>query len=272
MSAVRWSAARSAVSAVARLSLNRAGRGTAVVLAYHDVVAERRPASRWTVSADQLRSHVVLLRRLGHRIVPLSLLSGLLRMGAPVGGLAAITFDDALAGVARHAAPVLAELDAPATVAVVTGGLGRDPAWWPGSGPVMSVRDLHEWVAAGLGVAAHSRTHASLPGLNAVRLRAEVSGARTELEDLTGHSVDAFAYPYGHHDERARREVADAGYATAYTFLNGRVTGAEDPHRLPRLTMGCHVEAWRLAYHLGRAPGTWPDHQQQAVTGVEALT
>ena len=259
----RWTVARPGASALTRISMGRAGRGSAVVLAYHDVV-DAPVATGWSVTVRQLKTHVRLLRRLGHRIVPLGDLTQLLRSGAAVDGLAAITFDDALAGVARHAAPALVELAAPACVMVVTASLGQRPSWWPESGPVMTRRDLGEWVDAGFDVASHGRTHVSLPGVGADRLRSEVRGSRAELEDLTGRLIHEFAFPFGHHDPRVRQEVV-AEYAAAYTFLNGRLTGAEDRHRLPRLTMGPHQAGLRFAYHLGRGVGTWPEHQIDSV-------
>ena len=237
-----------------------------MVLCYHDVVEHDDDAEGITVSAAQLRRHLRLVRRLGFRLVPLAELSELVKAGRPVDRLAAVTFDDALAGVARHAVPVLHELGVPATLFTVSTGWGRTPTWWPGSERTMSRAELEESVRGGLTISAHTRTHASLPGLAGSRLRDEIGGSRAELEDLTAGPVDLFAYPFGHHDGATRDAVAEAGYAAAYTFLNGRVTGAEHPLKLPRFTMGAHHDRLRLAYHLGRAPGSWPDHQADRVT------
>jgi hypothetical protein len=63
-----------------------------------------------------------------------------------------------------------------------------------------------------------------------------------------------------------RRAAGDAGYRAAFTFLNGRIDGRHDPFRLPRLTMGSHHSALRLAHHLGRPATSWPDTQLDAVT------
>lgn len=98
-------------------------------------------------------------------------------------------------------------------------------------------------------------------------LRDEIAGCRDELEDLTGRPVELFAYPFSHHDPAVRDAVAAAGYAAAFTFLNGRDGAGLDRHRLPRLTMGVHQSAARLTYHLARSPGSWPDHQLDRVTG-----
>jgi peptidoglycan/xylan/chitin deacetylase (PgdA/CDA1 family) len=204
--------------------------------------------------------------------VPLVELSERARARRPLDGLVAVTFDDALAGVARHALPVLHDLGLPATLFTVSTMWGRTPPWWPGSGPTMTRTELVEAAAHGMTLAAHTRTHASLPRLPAAALREEVAGSRAELEDLAGVPVRQFAYPFGHHDPAVRDAVREAGYAAAYTFLNGRVTGVEDPLRLPRLTMGRHHTPTRLAYHLARGPGSWPDHQLDRVVGEDPLT
>lgn len=241
-----------------------------MVLSYHDVVAGPDVDLSLNVTAPRLRQHLLLLARLGFRFVPLSHLSGRVRAGEPVDGLAAVTFDDALAGVAHHALPVLLELQVPATLFTVSTMWGRPPRWWDGSGPTMTRAELLEARSLGLEIGAHTRTHPSLPGLvarNGGLLREEVAGSRAELEDLVEAPVDIFAYPFGHHDATVREEVRSAGYAAAYTFLNGRVCGDEDPLRLPRFTMGRHHDRARLAYHLGRSPESWPDHQHDRVAG-----
>ena len=256
---------RAPAAAAGRLASGRAARGGAVVLAYHDVVADSQGATGLEVTATALRRHLTVVRRMGFRLVGLDEISDRVVRGADLDGLAAVAFDDALAGVARHALPVLVDLEVPATLMTVSTGWGRRPAWWPGAAPTMTRAELAEAVAHGVGLAAHTRTHPSLASLDAARLSDEVSGCRAELEDLTGRAVTQFAYPFGHHDPAVRAAVAEAGYAAAYTFLNGRITVGDDAHRLPRLTMGAHHDRARLAYHLARPAASWPDHQQDRV-------
>lgn len=263
------------VSALARLATGRARQGGAVVLSYHDVVAGPEVDLELNVSADQLRRQLTLLRRLGFRFVPLTELTRRVVADEPVAGLAAVTFDDALAGVARHGVPVLRDLEVPATLFTVSTLWGRPPRWWAGSDRTMTQAELLESRANGLEIAVHTRTHPSLPSLtergSGTELREEVAGSRAELEDLVGEPIDVFAYPFGHHDAAVRDEVQAAGFIAAYTFLNGRVTGGEDRLRLPRFTMGRHHERARLAYHLARSPGSWPDHQHDRVTGDQVV-
>lgn len=247
------------------LALRRAASG-GVVLGYHDVLADgAEPDAPWAVTAGRLRGHVRLVRSLGLSIVPLAALRERVLRGESTAGLAALTFDDGLVGVLRHAVPVLAAESAPATLFAVSGVQGHSPDWWPGAARTMTRDELLATAAAGWAIEAHTRTHPSLTGLGDAALRDELHGARVDLEDLLGRPVRSLAYPLGHHDARVRAVARDAGYDTAFTFLNGRLTGAEDPLRLPRFTVTTGSTRARLAVHLARPAGSWPDHQLDAV-------
>lgn len=239
-----------------------------LVLAYHDVVADEAGHNEWVVSADRLRSHVQTLRRLGYRIVPLTEIVDAVVAGRSPDRMVALTFDDALLGVYRFGAPVLAELGAPATVFVVSNAWAGSPAWWPGSAPVMSLEQLQEMTGIGWSVGAHSRTHPSLPSLRGAVLEGEVAGSVDELNRLGFGPVDTFAFPFGHFDAAVLAAISESSCRAAFTFLNGRVAATDDRYRLPRLTMGPHVNAARLTYHALRSGASWPSHQL-AETGAD---
>ena len=153
-------------AAVARMAVTRRAAAGAAVLGYHDVRADGEPGDEhYTVSATQLRAHIDTVRRAGLQIVALADIVERLASGRPVDGLAAITFDDALVGVHRHALPVLRELQVPATVFVVTDAIGVSPPWWPGAVRTMTADELREAKAAGVDLHSHSSVHASLPAL-----------------------------------------------------------------------------------------------------------
>lgn len=235
----------------------------AVILGYHDVASSG--AEGYTVTATMLRAHLRLLRRCGLRVVPVPEIADRLADGRSVQGLAAVTFDDGLIGVLRHGLPVLLEENVPATVYAVSDHRGAPPPWWPGSARTMTGAELLEVRAAGVRIEAHTRHHPSLPALDPVALVDEVAGCRRELEDLLGEPVRHLAYPFGHHDAEVRQVARDAGFASAATFLNGRLTGVEDPLKLPRFTMTAGHSRLRLLYHLARPAESWPDHQLDQV-------
>lgn len=257
---------------VARRDLPTLG---AVVLGYHDVhdpTDGGTPEPTYSVPVDQLRRQVRWLREWGLHIVDLGELLDRLAADDPVDGLVAVTFDDALAGVHRHALPVLADEGVPATMFAVVDRLGLPADWWPASGPLMPAAALRELADAGWRIGSHTATHPSLPTLGPDALAAELAGSRAALADLVGQPVDVLAYPQGHHDRGVRAAATSAGYRAAVTFLNGRVTPGLDPLRLPRLTMGPHHGALRLAHHLARPPAAWPDTQLDRVVGEHAAS
>ncbi len=253
----RLSAALSALGQIPR----RRGSQGAVVLGYHDVTAAPDGASGMSVNSHQLAQHLDLLERLKFRVVSLAEIVDRMAAGRDVDRLAAVTFDDALLGVHRHAAPVLAERGVAATVFVVAGSLGADPPWWPGATRTLTEGELADLVRAGHQLGSHTMTHRSLPALKVDEMSFELCESRERLRALCGQAVDHLAYPSGHHGPEVREAARAAGYRAAVTFLNGRVSGSEDLWKLPRLTMGAHLSTARLAYHLLRSAGSWPDHQ-----------
>lgn len=241
----------------------------AIVLAYHDVGDDPDNHTSYYVSPGHFRRQLDLARQAGLSFVTLEEVTTGFLAGADVDGLAAVVFDDALAGVHHHAMPVLLELGVPAAVFAVSAELGKDPPWWPGAARVMTAAEIREMTDAGFSIASHTRTHRSLAGAERRALVDEVNGSRSELEDLTGRTVGLFAYPYGHFDRAARAAVQEAGYRAAYSFLNGRIVAGLDAYRLPRLNMWSDQGRARLAYHLARPARSWPDTQLDEVQGPE---
>jgi peptidoglycan/xylan/chitin deacetylase (PgdA/CDA1 family) len=255
------------LGSTARIVAGRRPRSEgAVVFAYHDV---REDGNGYHVTPAQLRAHLELARAAGLRFVDVATVVDRLQQGRPVDGLAAVTFDDALLGVGKHAMAILDDVDVTATIFVVTDRLGVGPDWWDNAQRTLSAAELTIMAdSSRFSFGSHTRSHPSLPSLQAVALADELEGSRTCLEDLLGRSVDLLAYPSGHHDARVRAAARQGGYRAGFTFLNGRAVAGDDLFRFPRLTMGGHHHRLRLAYHLGRSKGSWPDTQLDAVTAT----
>ncbi len=238
----------------------------ASVLTYHDVTDDpSNPTEQ--VSPAALRAQLSTAARLGLEFVTLPELGERVLRGESVDRLGAITFDDALAGVHRHALGILAELGLPATVFVVSDRIGVvAPAWYPGSDRVMTVQELREAADTGIDIQSHTRTHADLPSLDGSELDRELAGARASLSDLLGRDVEYLAYPFGYYDDHVCTAARRAGYRAAFTFRNGRITSGLDPFRLPRLPMWTEGSSLRLAYNLARPERSFPETQLAAVT------
>lgn len=259
MARVSLSAGREASEGL-RVLLGRPFRTPgAVVLAYHDVTPAS--ATSYQVTPARFRMHLEMLRAWGAKVVDLAALVENWGAGRSVDGQVAVVFDDALDGVLRYASPIMHELGMTGTVFAISQRFDQVPEWWPGANSVISEVGLRELVDAGFDVAAHSQTHRSLPSLSDAEQRTEIAGSRADLEGLLGRSVDLFAYPFGHYDERAVAAVDEAGYQAAFTFLNGRVQAGLDRLRLPRLNMWQGQSRARLAYHLARSAESWGNVQ-----------
>lgn len=236
-----------------------------LVFAYHDVGLPGPEFTRYSVTPARLKRQLSVATACGLRFVELGTLVDTLAAGADPDGMTAVTFDDGLVGVHRHALPLLADMGIPATVFAVSEAFGIVPPWWSGAARVMTKTDMSDLTAAGWTVGSHTRTHPSLIELRGQALAEEVEGSRHALEDLLQQPVDLFAYPYGHHDPVVREAVATAGYRCAFSFLNGRVVPSLDLYRLPRLNVHQDLGALRLARQVARGPAQWPETQLAVV-------
>src|SRR5207302_10759313 len=109
---------RAALSAVPRRANLAAGR----ILCYHSVGTPQWGVN--DVTPARFRRHLEVALSAGFRFVPVDRIAG----GGGRPDELAITFDDGLLSVLRNAAPVLADLDIPWTLFVVTDWVrGRHP-------------------------------------------------------------------------------------------------------------------------------------------------
>lgn len=190
---------------------------------------------------------------------------------------AAITFDDAYAGVFEHAAPLLERLGIPATVFVVAEAPARVAGfWWDEPDVIASItpalrdrwlrhlrgdraailsevhgmatsslpRDYRpaDWAtirnqAGIIDVGVHSYTHRFLPALSDDELEREVVESRRRIYDETANWPEFFAYPYGACDGRVRAAVRAAGYRAAFSLDAGLPDAPVDRWRLQRVNI-----------------------------------
>jgi len=151
----------------------------------------------------------------------------------------ALTFDDGFANFA-DVWPLLRDTGLPVTLFVPSGFVGASNRWEALPGAAMPVLDLLDWhtlgrlAEEGVTLGAHSRTHRDLRALSDEMLEEEVAGSLADIRRETGARVDAFAYPYGYHDERVVASVGAVCTWACTTALRPVRTG--DPvHALPRL-------------------------------------
>jgi peptidoglycan/xylan/chitin deacetylase (PgdA/CDA1 family) len=142
-----------------------------------------------------------------------------------------LTFDDALESFVRNALPVIEEYRLSAAVFVPSGWLGRKPGWAvlnEEEGIAESVLGPEEISALNeklVTIGSHSINHPFFPKLPIEDARTEISGSKTDLEQLTGRPVEAFSFPYGAFVPQQVELARQAGYQRVYTTQPTVVTG-----------------------------------------------
>lgn len=206
-----------------------------LALAYHGVadVSLRRDPEGLFVRPQDLRRQIAKLRGWGYRLVSFGELAGEVARDGGL-GLAALTFDDGFADNLETLAPLLVEVEAPATVFVVSGWLGQPHPSVPWT-RILTADELRDLQAAGIEIGGHSATHADLSTLSYEDALEELSRGKRELEAVLSEPVEVAAYPYGRANEEAIRACRDAGFRAA-CGASARGTW-DDPHFLPRQDM-----------------------------------
>jgi peptidoglycan/xylan/chitin deacetylase (PgdA/CDA1 family) len=117
---------------------------------------------------------------------------------------------------------------------------------WAGSSPAArpTHRVLTRQEAAGLAsgnvveLGSHSVYHPVLSALPVTSQRREIEGSKAWLEDLLGHPVTAFSYPFGQPSDYSAETIAllrKAGFECACALREELAGPATDPFQLPRI-------------------------------------
>jgi peptidoglycan/xylan/chitin deacetylase (PgdA/CDA1 family) len=137
-------------------------------------------------------------------------------------------------------APILQELDVPATFFITSDLIGR-------SGN-LSWQDCRDLAAAGHGIGSHTVSHPRLADLDDAAARHQIRDSKHRIEDGVGVEVRDFAAPYGqpgvdylHRDVRIARE---AGYRCFASTARPAMHTGDSPMAIRR--QGLHP-AWPLS-------------------------
>ena len=229
-------------------------RNAAVVVAFHRIQDTERPEAL-TVATRTFEEYCRFFRRHFH-VVPLRDLVAKLEQGGRPSGDLAITFDDGYRDNYENAAPVLERLSLPATFFVVSRWLDTAVVpWWDEQlgvrHPWMTwdqVRSLHR---RGFEIGAHTQTHVDLGVVEADEARAEIAGARQDLERRLEAPVTSFAYPYGRRGnltDANRAHVRAAGFRCCCSSYGGTNPQGTDPLHLQRVPIS-GFDVW--PHHFG---------------------
>jgi len=188
------------------------------ILVYHSIakhrVGQNGEQRELDVDTGAFRAQMTYLATHGFQVISLPTLVNALERGTGVPARSVVlTFDDGWETQYAFAFPILRQLHFTATFFLFSQPIGTDRGY-------MTWAQIKELQAAGMTIAAHSRTHPKLT-LPGVSLANEVAGSRQDLQRQLGTAPDLFAYPYGAWDDRVAAAVRAAGFQAARALAGG---------------------------------------------------
>jgi peptidoglycan/xylan/chitin deacetylase (PgdA/CDA1 family) len=226
------------------------------ILMYHYIrinpVATDKLGFGLSVTPDDFAAQMTYLHDAGAHTVTLAQV-----MSALDGGPAlpprpvVLTFDDGHDDFATQAVPIMRRYGFVGTDYVVPGFLGHTS--------YMTSAQVQQVDALGMVVGAHTVHHVALATVPPAVAAAEIDGSKQLLEQLLGHPVLDFAYPYGSYDPAVVALAKAAGFRDAVTTYSGDVQYAASPYVLGRFKVG---GGENIATFAGQAllpppPGGW---------------
>jgi len=210
------------------------------ILMYHQIDVpppSGTPLRGLVVSPGAFARQMGLLRMLGYIGLSMCDLEPYLK-GEKQGKVVGITFDDGYQNNLHSALPVLQKSGFTATCYAVSSMMGGTNSWDSGlvaEKPLMNESEWRIWLASGMDVGSHTRTHADLTKLPIDEAIDQIANSKIELQDALGCDIRHFCYPYGRFDTTHSQLVKQAGYVTATTTRRGRVHPGDDLMALRRV-------------------------------------
>jgi peptidoglycan/xylan/chitin deacetylase (PgdA/CDA1 family) len=231
---------------------------TVPILLYHYIrvnpVARDRNGFQLSVTPANFQAQMDWLRQAGSNPVTLEQMMGALH-GGP--GLPAhpvvLTFDDGYVDFATVAAPILHRNGFVGIDYVVSGFMGRSS--------YMTDTQVKQVDAMGMVVGAHTVHHVNLNVVSAQIANTEITASKATLEQLLGHPVLDFAYPYGGVNRTVADLVGKAGFREAVTTSYGVSQCDAQKNWLHRIRVGGFDTVGSVAADAGVAqpPPGWKD-------------
>ena len=103
-------------------------------------------------------------------------------------------------------------------------------------------------------IGSHTVTHPVLPNCTEAQIEHELKESKRKLEDWTGKSITAFAYPGGYFNGKERQFLRKYGYKLSATTVKKYARSTDDPYLIPR-TDG--IDDGSLAENLCHFLGIW---------------
>lgn len=152
-----------------------------------------------------------------------------------------LTVDDGYQDFYTSGLPIIKEFNFPITLFMVAGFVDR------ADGRYLTSQQLKEIEQSGLvKIGVHGYSHFNLTN-SKVNLKKEIAEAKESLENLLGHELDLFAYPYGRYNDQVIERVKQAGFRLAASTDKGLTHSPSFRFRLKRNRVGSNMYQFRIA-------------------------
>jgi peptidoglycan/xylan/chitin deacetylase (PgdA/CDA1 family) len=168
-----------------------------------------------------------------------------------------LTFDDGYADFFTVAVPILQSHRFTATSFVISGRMG-----WGG---FMTPSQVVAADASGFTIGAHTVDHVALAAQAPARATWEMKQSKLTLEELLGHPVVDFAYPYGSFNQYDMAQAKSLGFETAVSTMSSTVHSAGQLFLLSRMRIGGGLP---LTYFAGVVGGPQPTSAELRSVGA----
>ena len=149
-----------------------------------------------------------------------------------------LTFDDGYEDNFINALPYLKKYNMSAIVFPISTWIGKTNDWenfGKEKTNTMSLEQLECWLASGMEIGAHSKTHPFLSTCSTEELDSEIIDCKNELEQLLKAPITTFCYPYGNLSEKAIDKISSAKYKCAFAIFENAPLDKLNILALPRI-------------------------------------
>jgi len=178
-----------------------------------------------------------LLASLSRKNIPIVDLDTLIKPDTKSG--VALTFDDGMQSVFKHAMPVIKDHNACAHVYVTTSAVNNDNPWPKQPTDIPSFKmltwdEMAEMYKNNIYTENHTHTHPNFRQLTLQQMQDECGKSDDIIEAHLGRRPKHFAYPFGYHNTVARNFARDR-YTTTVTTELKPFSNSSDLAAIPRL-------------------------------------
>jgi len=219
--------------------------------------------ARFCRTPENFRKDMQLIRAAGYHVVSLaSVLNAIKDNDRLPDKTVVITFDDGLACDYENALPILQEFGYTASAFVVTGKVGGYNDFSKNYGfsrrRMLTASEIRAMDEAGIDIGSHTVNHILLGKTEKRAAINEIRDSKAMLEDILGHEVSHFAYPFGSWNPAIRDAVMEADYTGACSTMPWQNRNDTDPYLLRRSEIKGSDAPWQFRLKLRFATNDMP--------------